>query len=504
MEQLKIDYIPIADIKPYKRNAKQHPEEQIQQIANSIREFGFNDPIAIDENNVIIEGHGRMLALQRLIKSGDYTENTIPVIRLLGLTEQQKKAYVLAHNKLTMNTGFDLDLLNKELDSIYEFDMSDFGFTDEESIMMDEQQQDEEASLTLSERFIIPPFTVLNGASGDWQKRKKAWKHIIKDDGSARTGGASLLQSRSKFFLKVNPNTKSATIRNSAMNGASLLDPVLAELMITWFMPRPENGTNVFDCFAGDTVFGYVSAYLNKKFTGIELRKEQADFNQQRLNTDGLDGTYICDDGRNVLKHLGENTQDFFFSCPPYYDMEVYSNDKNDASNQKTYEDFYKILDEAFTAAGKCLKNNRFAVVVASDMRNHKDGGYYNFVGDIKQTFLKNGFLLYDELIFVRPISTSAMFAADSMRTRKVRRIHEDIIIFFKGDKEKIRKEYGTDFSDFLTDRQNEQQHEDILVFYKGDPQAIKADFGEVESDVVFPEDEEINVLNGFLEMEEE
>lgn len=138
MEQLKIDYIPISDIKPYKRNAKQHPEEQIQQIANSIREFGFNDPIAIDETNTIIEGHGRILAVKRLHAAGLYTEDTVPVIRLVGLSEQQKKAYILAHNKLTMNTGFDIDILNAELSSIDAFDMADFGFIDEEKPEEDE------------------------------------------------------------------------------------------------------------------------------------------------------------------------------------------------------------------------------------------------------------------------------------------------------------------------------------------------------------------------------
>ena len=85
-------------------------------------EFGNNDPIAIDENNVIIEGHGRLEALKQL----DFKE--VEIIRLTHLNEQQKKAYILAHNKLTINTGFDFDTLNLELDSIVDFDMSDVGF----------------------------------------------------------------------------------------------------------------------------------------------------------------------------------------------------------------------------------------------------------------------------------------------------------------------------------------------------------------------------------------
>ena len=119
---MKIQKISIDKIKPYESNAKLHPPEQIEQIKKSIKEFGNNDPIAIDENNVIIEGHGRYQALKEL----GFKE--IEVIRLSHLNEQQKKAYILVHNKLTMNTGFDFNMLSLELDSIDDFDMSDFGF----------------------------------------------------------------------------------------------------------------------------------------------------------------------------------------------------------------------------------------------------------------------------------------------------------------------------------------------------------------------------------------
>ena len=130
MERLTVEYIPYKELKEYKHNAKEHPQEQVDQIAESIAVFGMNDPIAIDEDNTIIEGHGRLLAIKQLAKAGEYDEETVPVIRLTHLTDQQKKAYILAHNKLTMNTGFDIDVLNDELATITEFDMSDFGFAD--------------------------------------------------------------------------------------------------------------------------------------------------------------------------------------------------------------------------------------------------------------------------------------------------------------------------------------------------------------------------------------
>ena len=122
MENLKVEYVDINTIKPYKNNAKEHPAEQIEQIKKSIQAFGMNDPIAVWKDNVIIEGHGRLIACLEL----GITE--VPIIRLDHLSDEERKAYTLAHNKLTMNSDFDIDILTSELDDILNIDMSDFGF----------------------------------------------------------------------------------------------------------------------------------------------------------------------------------------------------------------------------------------------------------------------------------------------------------------------------------------------------------------------------------------
>ena len=119
---LKIEYVNIDDLKTYENNAKLHPADQVEQIKKSIQQFGMNDPIAVWKDNVIIEGHGRLIACKEL----GFTE--LPVVRLDNLTDEQRRAYTLAHNKLTMNSGFDFDVLADELDSITDIDMSDFGF----------------------------------------------------------------------------------------------------------------------------------------------------------------------------------------------------------------------------------------------------------------------------------------------------------------------------------------------------------------------------------------
>lgn len=131
MEKLKIEYVEIDSIKPYKNNAKLHPEEQIEQIKKSIEQFGMDDPIGVwgDE---IVEGHGRLIACKEL------GMKEVPIIRLDHLTDEERKAYTLAHNKLTMNSDFDFEILDSELDSILNVDMSEFGFDNNENVNLDD------------------------------------------------------------------------------------------------------------------------------------------------------------------------------------------------------------------------------------------------------------------------------------------------------------------------------------------------------------------------------
>ena len=119
---LKISYISIDKLTPYEGNAKEHPDEQVEQIAESIRQFGFNDPIAIAADGTIIEGHGRYLAAKLL------EMDEVPVIRLDELTDEQRRAYTLVHNQLTLNSGFDFSALEAELKQIESIDMSAFDF----------------------------------------------------------------------------------------------------------------------------------------------------------------------------------------------------------------------------------------------------------------------------------------------------------------------------------------------------------------------------------------
>jgi ParB-like chromosome segregation protein Spo0J len=139
IKRSQIEEWDIDRLSPYENNAKLHPDSHIEQIANSIEEFTFLDPVAVDENGEILEGHGRLLAAK---KRGD---STIPVIQVTGLSDAQKVAYRLAHNKLTMNTGFDPDMLKLDFEFLQdsEFDLGLTGFGELELSFLDDEQEEE-------------------------------------------------------------------------------------------------------------------------------------------------------------------------------------------------------------------------------------------------------------------------------------------------------------------------------------------------------------------------
>ena len=124
---LKINYRATGDLIPYVNNSRTHSEAQVQQVAASIKEFGFTNPILLDDDSGIIAGHGRLLAAQKL------KLDEVPTITLKGLTEAQRKAYVIADNQLALNSGWDYEALRIEVDRIAEldFDISLLGFDDD-------------------------------------------------------------------------------------------------------------------------------------------------------------------------------------------------------------------------------------------------------------------------------------------------------------------------------------------------------------------------------------
>ena len=139
MNNLNVEYVPIDSIKPYSRNARKHDKKSVEAIKASIKEFGMSDPVGVWKDE-IVEGHGRVIACKEL----GFSE--IPIIRLDHLTDEQRRAYALAHNKTAELSEWDFDVLGGELDDIFDIDMGEFGFADEIGEYPNEDELDADTS----------------------------------------------------------------------------------------------------------------------------------------------------------------------------------------------------------------------------------------------------------------------------------------------------------------------------------------------------------------------
>jgi DNA modification methylase len=219
----------------------------------------------------------------------------------------------------------------------------------------------------------------------------------------------------------------------------SILDPVMCEILLSWFT---EDGFNTFDPFAGDAVFGFVSAYKNRPFTGIELRKEQVEFNQDLINLHELNGKYICDTSENIDNYIEDNSQDFIFSCPPYADLEIYSDLENDLSNMP-YDKFFEVIKKILVKSVNKLKENRFFCIVIGEVRHKNTGAYLGIVPKIITMLTNAGLNYYNEIILQTPIGNLHMRAGSYINvTRKVGKQHQNILVFYKGNPNNIKKHF--------------------------------------------------------------
>lgn len=172
----KVERRAVSALVPYARNARTHSPEQVAQIAASIREWGWTNAVLVDEVGNIIAGHGRVLAAQKL------GIEDVPVMVAVGWTESQRRAYILADNKLALNAGWDDAILAVEFSDLIAtgFDLALTGFGDLEisgflDNKADGQGQAQSGAGSLAEKFMIPPFSVLSAREGWWQDRKRAW-----------------------------------------------------------------------------------------------------------------------------------------------------------------------------------------------------------------------------------------------------------------------------------------------------------------------------------------
>ena len=489
-----MEQIEISRIKENANNPRSISKEKFMKLVKSLLTFPEMlqlRPIVVDNNLMVLGGNMRLKALLHILQMSDndigYIIGDVPeerrrilierwrnwqshalvdVAKADELTDEQKREFIIKDN-----VGFgewDMDALANEWDAD---DLNDWGVDvwndtgaggSDDSTGAGGSDIPKSEGNSLNDTFIIPPFSILDSRQGYWQARKKMWRGVIGDMGQSRQG--KLIQSIGMQYKDLYTRTaehrktlgisfreyldnyvpeevKQHESQKVVSTGVSLFDPVLAEILCKWFTPY--KGAKIFDCFAGDTQKGLVFGTCGYEFKGVELRQEQVDINNEVIADRGLPISYVCDDGQNVANHFEPESQDLLFSCPPYFDLEVYSDLPNDASNQGTYEEFIAILDNAFKAAFGCLKENRFAVVVLGDVRSKKDGSYYDFGGDVKRIFREAGAHLYNELILIEMSSSVALRAKKYMESRKVVKMHQNILVFYKGDPAKVRNEFA-------------------------------------------------------------
>ena len=429
----------ITDIRPYEKNPRKN-DEAVKYVAESIKEFGFKVPIIIDKDNVIVCGHTRYKAAKQLkIKE-------VPCVLADDLTDEQIKAFRLADNKVSEKSLWDYDLLAEELSAINDLDMSLFDFTIDELTKETEEEQKEEARRKLNDYFIVPPFSVLDTRSGVWQERKSAWNVLIGNASETRDDDSQKTFDTPDYMPQINGQT-------------SNFDPVLAETMMLWFN-KP--GGKILDPFGGEQTKGVVAGEMKFPYFGCEIRQEQVDVNNERTKEyDNV--TYFCGDSNNISEIIKEREFDMCFTSPPYYDLEVYS--QEDMSALGTYEEFMEQYKNIFSQCYDMMAENSFLVVKVTEIRDKKTGIYRNFVPDNIRVMEEIGFKYYNEIILVNVAATAAFTAVRKMRNRKVGRTHQNVLVFYKGDLERL--------------------HDNVLVFYKGDQKDIAKHFPELQPGLI-------------------
>lgn len=273
----------------------------------------------------------------------------------------------------------------------------------------------------VADRFLFPPFSVLDARQGEWQERKRDWASL----------GISGEVGRSAKSYNIHEwADENAGGAKASGDGTSIFDPVLCEVAYRWFCPP---GGQVVDPFAGGSVRGIVAGMLGLHYWGCDLRAEQVSANveQSKKISPTVPPVWVCGDSVETLADAP--AADFVFSCPPYGDLERYSDDPRDLSGME-YHTFVAEYRRIILRAVNRLRDNRFACFVVGDFRDPK-GFYRNFVAETTAAFEMCGAKLYNEAVLVTPTGSAAMRVTKQFSvSRKMCKTHQNVLVFCKGD----------------------------------------------------------------------
>jgi len=331
----------------------------------------------------------------------------------------------------------------------------------------------------LAERFEFPPFSVLNAREGEWQERKRAWigmgikselgrgggltmsaeevttqnlnyyrnkeKAKLSPGGSTDGAGRPIEQTESSKKYNVNAHLDPAAqkalgcyyganaIERAAgsQTGTSIFDPVLCELMYHWFAP-PRG--QIVDPFAGGSVRGILAGLMGYKYHGIDLSAPQVEANRIQLAEIAPEAEVEWVAGDSIEKLSEAPDADFIMTCPPYGDLEVYSDDPRDLSTME-YHTFIAAYKRIILRCYQKLKNNRLACFVVGDFRDRRTGNYRGFVADTVNAFREVGMELYNDAILVTAVGSLPIRVSNQFeKSRKLGKTHQNILVFAKGN----------------------------------------------------------------------
>ena len=284
-------------------------------------------------------------------------------------------------------------------------------------------------NLVLSDYFVVPPFSLLDTRQGYWINRRNKWLKF--------TG--NLEESRENTLFG-GGNQKESFVGDKMINigSTSHFDPVLAEIIFKWF--NYPNG-KILDPFGGEQTKGVVAGVLGYDYVGVEYRQEQVDVNNKACEQYG-NVHYVCGDSADLDLLVPEKDFDLVFTSPPYYDLEIYS--AKDSSAMQSYEEFMQFYKKVFHHCYDKLKQNRFLVLKLAEIRNKKTGEYRNFIGDNIRIMQEIGFKYYNEIILINAVGTVHLRSKKIFQgSRKVGKVHQNILVFYKGNTQGINQVFG-------------------------------------------------------------
>lgn len=299
---------------------------------------------------------------------------------------------------------------------------------------------------SLRERYLVPPFSILDSQVGEWLKKRNEWEHILKN----RSDNVRNITAKSNTPY-INKFDYDIGYKGLERNGnISTFDPFLCEILVRWFSRQ---GDTIFDPFAGGHVRGAVSAILGRDYYGVDLNPTQVDANVDNWHKiseiydadDFGNPTWVCADSQEQIKTLESTAKKYnmLLTCPPYYNLEIYSDDDRDLSTCKTYEQFRGKYRDIIYQAYNILEDDSFAVIVVEEIRDN-NGIMYGFVPDTIKAFTDCGYKFYNEMILENRIMSLGVRCPKYFeQSRKVGRHHQNVLVFFKGNPKNIEEKFG-------------------------------------------------------------